>query len=91
MKVMRSKHLDKRLLSAAIFDSYPCRPPDLVTVDVTEDLLMDIVGCLSRGAGTGGTDSLSLQHWLLWSGAASGKLRLTVADFTYCLANGRPP
>ena len=32
-----------------------------------------------------------LQHWLLSFGAASGELRLIVADFTEWLSNGRPP
>ena len=50
-----------------------------------------VVGQLSGGAGPGGTDLVSLQHWILFFGAASGELRLIVGDFTECLSNGRPP
>ena len=37
------------------------------------------------------TDLLSLQHWLLQFGAASGELWLTVEDFVEWLGNGQPP
>ena len=50
-----------------------------------------VVGQLSGGAGPGGTDLVSLQHWILFFGGASGELRLIVGDFTECLSNGRPP
>ena len=39
----------------------------------------------------GGTDSVSLQHWLLRFGAVSGYMWLIVADFAEWLSNGRPP
>ena len=39
----------------------------------------------------GGTDSVSLQHWLLRFREASGDLRLIFGDFTEWLVNGRPP
>ena len=32
---------------------------------------------------------VSLQHWLLWVGAARGELRLIVAEFGEWLSNGR--
>ena len=50
-----------------------------------------VAGRLSGGAKLGGTDSVSLQHWLLWFGAASGELQLIVRDFVKWLGNGRPP
>ena len=34
---------------------------------------------------------MSLQHWLLGSGAASVELRVIVGDFVEWLGNGRPP
>ena len=34
---------------------------------------------------------VSLQHWLLRFGAASGELRLNVAEFGEWISNGRPP
>ena len=51
----------------------------------------EVAGHLSGGAGPGGTDLVSLQHWLLRFGAASGELRLTVADFAEWLGKGQPP
>ena len=49
-----------------------------------------MVGRLLGGAGPGGTDLISLQHWLLRFGAASGELRLIVAEVGEWLSNGRP-
>ena len=46
---------------------------------------------MSGGAGPGGTDSISLQHWLLRFGAASAELRQVVADVGNWMSNGRPP
>ena len=34
---------------------------------------------------------MSLQHWLLWFGAASAELRKIVGDLVEWLGNGRPP
>ena len=50
-----------------------------------------VAGRLSGEAGLGGTDSVSLQHWLLRFGAASVEIRLIVGDFVEWLGNGRPP
>ena len=47
------------------------------------------IGRISGGAGPGGTDSISLLHWLLRFGAASGELRLIVAEVCKWLSNGR--
>ena len=52
---------------------------------------MEISVCLSRGAGPGGTDLVSLKHWLLGFVAASGEFRLILADFAEWLANGKTP
>ena len=41
--------------------------------------------------GQGGSDSISLQHWLLWFGLASGEFRLIVAEVGGWLSNERPP
>ena len=60
-------------------------------MDITDDMVTAIAGRLLGGAGSGGTESVSLQHWLLRFGAASGKLRLIVRDFVEWLGNGRPP
>ena len=53
-------------------------------------MVTEVAGRLS-GAGPGGMDSVSPQQWFLRFGAASGELRLIVADFTEWLRNGRPP
>ena len=63
----------------------------MVPVDITDDVVLAVSGRLSRGVGPGGTDSVSLHHWLLRFGAASGELRLIVAEFGEWLINGRPP
>ena len=41
--------------------------------------------------GTGGTDSVYLQHWLLWFVASNVELRLIVGYFVEWVGNGRPP
>ena len=91
IEVLRTKHPDARPLSAASLDAYPKNPPDMVPVDITDDVVAVVAGRLSGGAGPGGTDSVSLQHWLLRFGAASGELRLIVLEFEEWLSNGRPP
>ena len=84
MEVLCAKH-------TASLDSYPDCPPELTLVDITNDTVLAVAGRLSVGDGTGGIESVSLQHWLLKFGAASGELRLIVGDFMEWLGNGRPP
>ena len=91
MEVLRAKHLEARKLTTASLDSYPDRPLELTPVDITNDTVTEVAGRLLGGAGPGRTYSVSLQHWLLWFGAASGELWLIVGDFVECLGNGRPP
>ena len=91
MEVLRTKHPEARTPTAASLDSYPDHPLELVLVDINNNIVAAVAGQLSGGAGTGGTDSVSLQYWLLRFGEASGELRLIVADFTEWLRNGRPP
>ena len=91
MEVLRTKHPEAWTPTAASLDSYPGRPPELTPVDITEDTVTAVAGRLSGGDRPGGTDSVSLQHWLLRFGAASAELRLIVGDFVEWLGNGRPP
>ena len=91
MEVLHAKHPDARSPSAACLNAYPGKPPEMVPVDITDDVVSAVAGRLSGGAGPGGTDSISLQHWLLRFGAASGELRLIVAEMGEWLSNGRPP
>ena len=58
--------------TAASLDSYPDRPPEIVSVDITDDMVTAVVGRLSGGEGPGGADSISLQHWRIRFGEASG-------------------
>ena len=90
MEVLRSKHPEARIPTAAGLDSYPDRPPELTPVDITDDMVTAVAGRLSGGAGTGGTDLVSLQHWILRFGAASREIRLIVGYFTEWMGNGRP-
>ena len=89
MEVLRTKHPDVRPLSEASFYAYPKNPPEMVSVDITDDVVVAVAGSLSGGVGPGGTESVSLQHWLLRFGVVRGELRLIVAEFGEWLSNGR--
>ena len=91
LEVLHAKHPDARPLSAACLDAYPGTPPAMVPVDITGNVVLAVAGRLSGGAGPGGTDSISLQHWFLWFGAASRALRIIVAEMGEWLSNGRTP
>ena len=90
MEVLHTKHPDSRPPSATSLDAYPNNPPEMVPVNITDNVVAAVAGRLSGGAGPGGTELVSLQHWLLRFGAASGELRLIVAEFGEWLSNGRP-
>ena len=62
-------------------DAYPDNPPEMVPVEITDNVVTAVAGRLSGGEGPGRTDSVSLQHWFLSFRAASGELRLIVVDF----------
>ena len=66
-------------------------PKHTAATGYRSDVVSAVAGRLSGGAGPGGTDSVSLQHWLLRFGAARGELRLIVAEFGEWPSNGRPP
>ena len=53
--------------------------------------MIEVARRLSRGDGQGGTDLISLQHWLLQFGEASGKLWQIFTEFAEWLENERPP
>ena len=91
MKVLCSKHQEARTPNAASLDLYSNCPTELTPVDIMDDTVTEVVGQLSGGGGPGGTDLVSLQHWLLRFRSASGELRLIVRDFTKWMGNGRPP
>ena len=91
LEVLRTKHPEAQTPTAASLDCYTGLPPELTLVDITDDTLTAVAGRISGGSGPGGTDSVSLQHWLLRFGAASAELRLSVGDFVEWLGNWRPP
>ena len=91
IKVLRTKQPEAWKPTAASLDCYTGRPPELTSVDITDDTVTAVAGRLLGGAGIGGTDSVSSQHWLLRFGAASAEMRLIVWDFVEWLRNGRPP
>ena len=63
MEVMRTKHPDAPPPpSSARLDYYTGRPPELVSVDIRECTIIDILGRLYRGAGARGADSVILKH-----------------------------
>ena len=90
LEVLRTKNPDARPPSAACLNAYPGKPPEMVPVDIMDDVVSSVIGRLSGGAGPGGTDSISIQHWLLRFGAASGELRLIAAEVGEWLSNRRP-
>ena len=70
MEVLRTKYPDSRPPSAAILDTYPDRPLELVPVDITEETLTEVAGRLSVGAGDRGYGlgkPTTLYHEI-WSG-----------------------
>ena len=62
MVLLRTKHPNAHSPSAATLDTYTGQPIYLVPVDITENTVMEIEGSLSKGAGTGRRDLVSLQH-----------------------------
>ena len=62
LEVLHAKQPDARPPSAACLDAYLGPPPDMVPVDITDDVVSSVAGRLSGEAGPGGTDSISLQH-----------------------------
>ena len=91
IEVLRTKHPDAHPPSAASLNTYTDKLTEMVHVDITDDVVLAVAGRLLGRAGPGGTDLVSLQHWLLRFGAASGEMRQIVAEFGEWLCNGRPP
>ena len=81
LEVLHTKHPEARTPTAASLDRYTRRPPELIPVDITDDMVTAVAGRQLGGDGPGRTDSVSLQHWLLRFGATSAELRLIVGDF----------
>ena len=76
MEVLRTKNPDAHPPTADSLDTYPDLLTELVPVDITSNTVTEVAGQLSGRAGPGGTDSVSLQNWLLNFGVMSRELRL---------------
>ena len=77
-------------MTDARFNSYMGAPLSLVPLDIMADTLTEVVCWLSGGSGSGGTDAVSLQHWLVQYGKVSAELRNIVTSFMERLANSHP-
>jgi hypothetical protein len=62
-----------------------------VHLDITEHSVEKVAGRVSGSAGLGGTDAHALSHWLLKFGAASRRLRITLAGLSAWMASVFPP
>ena len=62
----------------------------MVLLELMEYKVIEVYWRLSSGSGPGGTDSVSLQHWILRFGEAGVKLWLIVTDFVEYIDNERP-
>ena len=91
LDVLCSKHPEVRPLTAIILEAYGGKPPALVMVDITNEMVAIVVRQLLGALGPRGDDSVSLQHWLRRFGATSTGLRKIFSEFGDRMANGRPP
>ena len=46
MEVLSTKHPEARTPTAAILESYPERPPEIVPVDITDNMVTAVAGRL---------------------------------------------
>ena len=63
----------------------------MAPLDLTDDMIMDVVQRLSGGFIPTKNDFVSLQHWLLCFIEAISELRLIIAYFAEWLSNYCPP
>ena len=54
--VLQVKHPEAHSPSAKILDSYSIFPPKIVSLNLTEDIAMEVTRCLSGGDGPGSTN-----------------------------------
>ena len=87
MDMICVKHLEVRPFVEEIMDSHAEPYPELSSLYITYDTMMEVDWWLYRGNGPGGTDIVSLQHLILRFAEASNDLRNNFALITECLAN----
>ena len=54
MEVLHTKNPEARPLTAASLDSYPDRPPEPFSIDITNNTVTEVAGLISGRAGPGG-------------------------------------
>ena len=54
IEVLRAKHPESWVTTAANLDSYPDQPPDLVPVDITDNTVMAVAEKSQAGPGRAG-------------------------------------
>ena len=77
--------------SAEILDTYSGRPPELVPLNLKQDIFTKFMWQLSGVSGLGDTDLVILKNWLQCFGKAIRELRLIVSRFMEWLSNDIPP
>ena len=71
-------------------DCYFSPPHEQVQLDLATNMVTIVAQIPSGEAGSGGVDSISIQHWLLRFGLGSLGLRQIVREFGYWMSNGLP-
>ena len=87
---LKAKHPDARDVPVENLPTFESCP-DLIEVEVTDENVEQAAKKISGSAGPSGIDSISMSHWLLKFGAASGRLRKSIASMVEWLANGYHP
>ena len=80
LDLLWSKHPEASAPLDISLEAYPRQTPELLPENLTEDTEIEVAWRLSGGAGQGGTNSVSLQHWLLQFDKTSGELRQIITS-----------
>ena len=87
---LEEKNLSKKILSCATLETYE-DTPIFIPVKILEEAVELVARKILGSSGPGGTDSESLQVWLLKFGENSTRLFTSVEIFVDWLSNGSPP
>ncbi len=96
MEVLREKHpkmLDPQLTADgddAVFQPYP-NQPEPVPLQITAELVEDVVKQMEGAAVPSGVDAVTLRNWCMRCGRESELLREELARFAEWLSNDSPP
>eukprot|EP00978_Attheya_sp_CCMP212_P019497 scaffold54738_cov30-Attheya_sp.AAC.1 len=88
--VLHSKHPPARVPEVEDLEEYDTLP-EFIRVDITDETMEKVVRCLSGAGGPGGTDAMSLHHWLLRFGSVSQCFRHVGAHLVDWMSNESPP